>query len=238
MGTLTKGKIYIVHGWAYTLEKWESFLSELKKIGFEPVMLNVPGLTAPIDRPYTIDDYVSWLEKILENESGPVTLLGHSNGGRISLSYTIKNPSKVKNLILIGSAGLYDKGLLVTVKRKVFGTFAKLGSGLKDNKFLRKVLYKLVREKDYRDANPIMRKTMANLISVDLLPRLNEIKCPTLLIWGQNDGSTPLKDGKAMHQKISGSQLEIINDARHSPQFTNVENVIEIIKNYYGKTNI
>lgn len=234
MGTLN-GKIYIVHGWAYSLEKWEPFLTELKTLGVNPIMLNVPGLTAEIDRPYNIDDYVNWLADKLKDEAGPVTILAHSNGGRISLSYALEYPNKVKNLILIGSAGIYHKDFFITLKRAFFGLLAKLGGFVKENKFVRKVFYKVVREGDYRDANPIMRKTMANLIKVDLAPKLSEIKCPTLLIWGENDGSTPLRDGKIMKSKVPDSELVVLSGARHSPQFTHVSEVISAIKSYYAK---
>ncbi len=238
MGTLNGNKIYIVHGWAYTLEKWEPFLSELKALGANPVMLNVPGLTAPIDRPYNLEDYVSWLSECLKNETEPVTLLAHSNGGRICLSYANKNNNKVRNLILIGSAGVYHRGFMISIKRAVFGLLSKIGRPFKKIKFLRYFIYKLAREKDYRDANDIMQKTMSNMISVDVVPFLPEITCSTLLIWGENDGSTPCSDGKIMNALIKNSTLEVIKDARHSPQFTHVKEVVDCIKKYYDKENI
>jgi pimeloyl-ACP methyl ester carboxylesterase len=34
-------------------------------------------------------------------------LLGHSNGGRIALAFAEKYPDKVKQLVLIDSAGIY-----------------------------------------------------------------------------------------------------------------------------------
>lgn len=237
MGTLNK-KIYIVHGWAYSLEKWDPFLSELKSNGFDPVILNVPGLTAPIDKPYTIDDYVSWLDGNLKNENEPVTILAHSNGGRISLFYTQKYPEKIKNLILIGSAGIYHRGFLISLKRTCFKILSFIGKPLKKIKFLRDFLYKLAREKDYKEANETMQITMSNLINVDALPFLKDVTCPTLLIWGENDGSTPLSDGKIFAKNMPKSELHIIKNARHSPQFTHVGEVMDIIKSYYVKTNI
>src|SRR5260221_14279777 len=87
-------KIYILHGWAYSTEKWEPFLTLLKKNNFYPVMLKIPGLTAPLNEVWDINNYVTWLEKKLENEKGKVVLLGHSNGGRIALAFSIKCPEK------------------------------------------------------------------------------------------------------------------------------------------------
>jgi pimeloyl-ACP methyl ester carboxylesterase len=231
-------KIYILHGWSYTTDKWAPFIGELEKLGCTVKLLHIPGLTSPLEKVWNLDNYVSWLSDTLKMDDTPVTLLGHSNGGRISLSYASRNPDKVAQLILIGSAGVYHKDFFIQAKRNVFGFFAKAGSAFKNIKFIRKVFYRIVGERDYRDANPIMQETMRNLITVDLVPEMSKIKCPTLLIWGENDKSTPLSDGKIMSQKISGSKLAVIKGARHSPQFTHMQDTINIIKDYYGKANI
>jgi pimeloyl-ACP methyl ester carboxylesterase len=72
---------------------------------------------------------------------------------------------------------------------------------------------------------------MNNLISTDLKPILSKIAIPTLIIWGREDKITPLSDGKLMHQLIEDSKLEIIENARHSPQFTHSNIVTNIIFN-------
>src|SRR5205823_6556026 len=103
-------KMYIIHGWAYSTEKWQPLVRDLEKKGFEIVLLKIPGLTSPINKVWNLNSYINWLEKILEKEKDPI-LLGHSNGGRISLAYTAKHPEKVAKLILIDSAGIYHNDL-------------------------------------------------------------------------------------------------------------------------------
>jgi len=76
------------------------------------------------------------------------------------------------------------------------------------------------------------KQTMINLISVDLKPILPQIKIPTLIIWGADDRITPLSDGILMNELIKNSELKIIKNARHSPQFTDAEEVSEIITKY------
>ena len=233
-----KKKIYILHGWAYTTEKWQPFVTELERLGFQVVFLHIPGLTAPIDRPWILDDYVLWLHKTLSAENKPVTLLGHSNGGRISLLFAARYPEKIAELILIDSAGVHHDGTKIKIKRAVFGTLAKIGRMFSGVSYIRNFFYKIVGEKDYRDADPIMRETMQNLISVDLVPEMPKIQCPTLLIWGEHDRATPLADGKIMKEKIPHSELAVIAGARHSPQFTHVPQAIEIIKKQYAQKNL
>lgn len=231
-------KIYILHGWSYTTDKWPPFIAELEKLGFSVKLLHIPGLTSPIDKVWTLDDYVSWLSETLKNETAPVTLLGHSNGGRISIRFASRYPEKVEQLILLDSAGVYHKDVGIKLKRAVFGWLAKIGKVFDGIPEVRRFFYKIIGEKDYRDANPIMRDTMRNLITVDLIPEMQNIKCSTLVIWGERDEVTPLSDGKIIKEKISGAKLEVVLGARHSPHFTNVTDVVAVIRNYYAKTNL
>jgi pimeloyl-ACP methyl ester carboxylesterase len=231
-------KIYILHGWAYTNDKWSPFVQELEKLGFEVVLLHIPGLTAPLDKSWTLNDYISWLYDTLKKEKEPVILLGHSNGGRIALAFSACYPEKVQQLILLDSAGVYHTDFRTSAKRVIFGTLAKFGQSLKKIESLRRLFYKIVGEQDYRDANPIMQQTMRNLISINLVGDMSNVKCPTLLIWGELDMATPLSDGKIMEEKIPKSELRIISGARHSPHFTHVKETTDAIRHYYEKKNL
>lgn len=228
-------KIFILHGWTYSDEKWQKFIQSFEKKGFVAVFLNVPGLTEKTDKVWDLDGYVEWLREKLNGEKDPV-LVAHSNGGRIALAYAAKYPEKLKYLILIDSAGIYHNELPIRLKRFVFGTIAKIGKKLTSSEMLRNLLYKAIRENDYKNATPEMRQTIVNLLSVDLTPRLNKITTPTLIVWGRNDSSTPLSDGIVMSCLIKNSKLHIIDDARHSPHFTHTDEVCRIIFDEIGKS--
>lgn len=230
-------KIYILHGWSYQTEIWKPFLQGLTDLGFSPIFLRIPGLTGPIDREWNLDDYVTWLASEIEKETEPIVLLGHSNGGRISIAFAKKYPLKVKGLILVDSAGVYHNDFKIRFKRAFFAILANVGGFLKHNKTIRLLFYKIIGERDYHNANETMRKTMTNLISVDLTPIFSEISCPVGIVWGNNDTYTPLSDGKLMAQLFPHNELTIIDGARHSPQFTHQDKVLNAVKKYYEKNN-
>jgi len=222
-------KVIVLHGWAYSVDKWESFIKAMKNYGTDILMLSIPGLTAEINRVWTLEDYVSWLKETLDKETGQVILVAHSNGGRIAIPFAAKYPEKLRHLILIDSAGIYHNELPIRLKRILFGGLAKLGRTITSSDKLRSLLYKLARAKDYEQASPLMQQTMANLISVDLRNDLGKIRVPTTIIWGQLDKYTPLSDGKLMHRLVKGSKLHVINFAKHSPQYTNPQEVSKVI---------
>lgn len=227
MGILGR-KIFILHGWAYSTQKWQSFVALLKSLGYRPHILKIPGLTQTLNEPWTLNNYVNWLEgKIAE----PSIVLAHSNGSRIALAFTARFPQKVSRLILIDSAGIYHQEPLLQLKRFIFGSIAKIGKKLTSSLFLKRLLYRLAGETDYYRANPTMRQTMINL-SFDLTPILSQINVPTLIIWGNQDKITPLLDGQTMHRLIENSTLHLVAGARHSPQFTHPEAVVQSINQF------
>ena len=146
MGTM---KILILHGWSYSakgtdqLEKWKPFVDELKLKGYKPTLLKIPGLTKNLTEVRDLEKYVEWLKELVKNEK--VILVGHSNGGRISLAFSHKYPEKVEHLILIDSAGIYHNELPIRIKRFVFRSLAKIGKRITTSEKLRVFLYKLAR---------------------------------------------------------------------------------------------
>jgi pimeloyl-ACP methyl ester carboxylesterase len=229
-------KIFIIHGWSYNLDKWQSLLPELEKRGIEPVMLKVPGLTEPSDKVWDIGGYIEWLDSKLNGESNPI-VVGHSNGGRIALAYIQKHPGVISRLILIDSAGLANSSPYRTFKLKVLYVISKLAGPIKKLPLLRRIFYKLIGAKDYYSAPPNMRETMQNMLNADNTIDLGKISLPVTLIWGRDDTITPLKDGLKMHKLLAGSEMHIIDDARHAPQDAKPEEVADIIARTLGQAD-
>ncbi len=229
-------KIIILHGWTYSktgtdpLQKWEPFVNSLKSKKVECELPRMPGITKDSNQVWSLEKYIDWLKKKVGNKK--VILVGHSNGGRISLAFASIYPDLVSKLILIDSAGIYHNELPLRLKRFIFRNIAKIGRKFSDSELLRKMIYKIAREGDYSNATPGQRKTMINLINTDLTNTLKRITVPTLIIWGREDSVTPLSDGTLMHKLIKNSKLKVIDGARHSPQFTHQREVAKIINEY------
>lgn len=226
MGTLKK--IYIIHGWTYYSDRWQLLSDLLKKNGLVPIILKVPGLTEESDRVWDLDSYVDWLKKET-GDTDNLFLLGHSNGGRIALAFAQKYPQKVDHLILIDSAGIYHDDLPIRIKRALFKGLAKIGKKITKADRMRNLLYMSVGEGDYKNANPKMRQTLANLIESDKNLKLDKITATTTILWGENDKITPPSDGRLMAKKIRNSKLYIIKGAKHSPQYTHPQVVCQKI---------
>lgn len=237
-----KERILVLPGWTYVEEKTLPLVERLRGLGYEVTLLKVPGLTGEkLRRPWTLEDYRVWLEKMLELEvkaGEQVTLMGHSNGGRIILKFLStesEQQKKVGKVVLLDSAGVKDLRCHVVLKRDLMGLLSRCGRGLKKNKWLRKMVYKVVRERDYYQAEPVMQKTMANMLAEDLRGKLRTVEKETLLVWGENDQMTPLCLGREMAAKMPRARLVMIAGARHTPQFTHLEETVAAVTDFLAE---
>ncbi|MBD3279660.1 MAG: alpha/beta fold hydrolase [Candidatus Pacebacteria bacterium] len=226
--------VYVLHGWAIdpqNQDKWQPLLDALAKFNIFTKFLFLPGLSQPLDQVWTLTDYVNWLAEQLKDQQ-EVILLGHSFGGQLAIRYATTHPQQVKKLILIANSGLRDWSVKARIKRSLFYVLAKLGKLLVGGVFFRRLIYKLARETDYLKANPVQRQTMINVLEDEIRADLSKVSCPTLIIWGQNDQTTPLKNAQLVKKQINNSQLKVISEARHSPQFTDANAVAKLIKEF------
>jgi pimeloyl-ACP methyl ester carboxylesterase len=224
-------QLVIIHGWTYNLDKWTETLSVLKSQGYDPIMLKVPGLTEPSEKVWDIDGYVEWLSEKIKNYEKPI-IIGHSNGGRIAMSFIQKYPDKLDKLILIDSAGILNNYTIPKLKLKALKVISKIGKIFSYIPIVKKVFYKLIGAQDYLNAAPNMKVTMQNMLLADKLIDPAKILVPTIIIWGRGDKITPLRDGKKLNSLINESKLYVIDDARHSPFYTNTQEVVKIITDF------
>ena len=114
-------------------------------------------------------------------------------------------------MILIDVAGIKRKKTLkIFLKEKIF----KLINYLTKNKYKEK-LTKIFASSDYKELPVTMRKTFKNIINEDLTKYYKEIKNETLIIWGEKDIDTPLKDAKLLEKVIKNSALIIYKNRTH-----------------------
>jgi len=236
--------ILILHGWRHSSEHWEQVAHFLAS-KFQVILLDLPGFGKSQDPNFgwTISDYKDFvLETIKELDIKGCILLGHSFGGRIAIKIAVANTGDISKLILCDSAGV---NLEISAKKKIVIAVSKFFSTIFNNKitggfykFIQGLVYKILKSDDYNLVSPVMREVFANATKEDLYPIIPDIKIPTLIIWGELDKATPLKNALAINQKINGSKLEIIKGIGHSPQLKAPQQVADLIINFfYGSSN-
>jgi 2-hydroxy-6-oxonona-2,4-dienedioate hydrolase len=168
---------------------------------------------------------VSGLEKFVNKfiearQYNNVHLLGNSLGGHVALLHILKHPQKIKSLTLTGSSGLFENGMgdsypkrgdYEYIKKKTQLTFYDPATATKE-------LVDEVFEITNNRLKVIKIIALAkSAIRNNLGEELNQIKQPTLLVWGNNDTITPPFVAKEFNKLIPNSELHFIDHCGHAP---------------------
>lgn len=214
--------LYIIHGWTYTVEPWKKTLAILRNNGITVKMLNVPGLTEESKKVFTIDDYVKWAN---QNIPDGAIALGHSNGGRILLNLCSKKPGKLKRLVLLDAAGIYEP----TTKKKLVTILAKVGKPLKKLPLVNKVFHKLTGSTDYSKAPENMKKTLTNMLESDRELDISKVTTPTTILWGEKDTITPVRHAKKMDELLPDSEIKFYANWTHAPYISSPDELARVL---------
>lgn len=85
---------------------------------------------------------------------------------------------------------------------------------------------------DYKNLSGTMRGTFIKVVNEDLKKFMPSIQAPTLLIWGELDTATPLKDAKIMNKLIPDSGLVVLKGCGHYSFLDNYYDFIIILNNF------
>ena len=98
---------------------------------------------------------------------------------------------------------------------------------LTEDIFQKLVLYQKV-EGSTEALLTILRKDFFNTLK-DEIQELGHNDIPILIIWGREDASLPLHCADEMHHLISGSNLEILDNAGHLSNFDRADAFNELV---------
>jgi pimeloyl-ACP methyl ester carboxylesterase len=206
-----------------------------------PGLVSSPRIFAPVMPalwrlgPVTVanhirDDNMGAIARRILAEAPPrFALAGHSMGGYIAFEILRQAPDRVAKLALINTQARSDSPEATERRR---GMMARARSGqyhaLLDELFpgfvhpsrhgdasLRQLIHDMG---DDVGVDGFIRQQTAVIGRVDSRPSLAWIKCPTLVLTGDEDNTIPNSLSKEMADGIHGAKLVILQDCGHLPQ--------------------
>lgn len=149
-----------------------------------------------------------------------IHLLGNSLGGHVALVHVLKQPEKIKSLILTGSSGLFENGMGDTYPKRGNKDYIRHKTSLTfyDPSLATEELVEEVFEITNNRLKVIKIIALAkSAIRNNLGEELRKIQQPTCLIWGNNDTITPPFVGEEFKKLIPNSELHFIDKCGHAP---------------------
>ena len=169
-----------------------------------------------------------------------VHLLGNSLGGHVALIHTLKHPQRIKSLILTGSSGLFENGMGDSYPKRGDYEYIKKKTELTfyDPKTATKELVDEVYSITNNRLKAIKIIALAkSAIRNNLGEELNQIKQPTLLVWGNNDTITPPFVAQEFHKLIPNSELYFVDKCGHAPMMEVPDEFNAILHKFLKKLN-
>ena len=189
----------------------------------------------------TVGGLEKYVHKFIEyRDYKDINLLGNSLGGHVALLYVLRHPERIKSLTLTGSSGLFENGMGDTYPKRQDYEYIRKKTEL--TFFDPKIATKELVDELYETVNIRMKaiKIIAlakNAIRNNMGEEVNQIKQPTLLIWGNNDAITPPFVGHEFHKLIPNSELHFIDKCGHAPMMERPEEFNTILLKFLRKLN-
>lgn len=178
------------------------------------------------------------------------TFWGTSMGGFVGLIYALGYPDTLTSLILDSTAPSHhykDDPTSLYPAARASPEFARLVSSpswdaLRDYFVLRSTLEgnpdpagAWEQSRQTTDHNPYAYgEIMRRLEEFDTLPRLGEIRIPTLILAGGRDLQCPPSQAERIAQGIGGSILKVYPEAGHGVLRHNPDGVMQVVQDFVG----
>ena len=219
--------LLFIHGLGSSLRDWEEQVPVFSK-KFKVITLDLRGhgQTDKPKGPYSISMFAEDIAELIKSlKVDPVHVVGISLGGAIGFHLAIDHPDITKSLVVVNmSASVPIKSLkekqmffLRVLIVKMMG-MKKMGEVLAKRLFIKPEQEELREKMASRWAENDKKAYLSSLKTLknwSVLERLQEIKCPTLVISSDED-YTPLSDKEEYTALISNAKLVVIEDARHA----------------------
>lgn len=216
--------VVILQGWGTDLGVYDSVAGAIDGSRYRVIQFDFPGFGGSDEpkEPWDVDGFADFFCRFMEvMQVKQATLIGHSYGGRVIIKLAAREsiPFEITNIILIDSAGVLPVRTAAQKwkirKYKILKKFLNM-----------KLIYAMFPEviddwrsrqgsADYRNATPMMRQCMVKAVNEDLTKLLPKIRQEVLLIWGDQDTATPIRDAHIMEEKIPNCGLAVIPGTGH-----------------------
>ena len=208
--------------------------------------INLPGYagTEPIKGDLNFHKLSTVLGEVIKDIGRPVHLVGHSIGGMIALEHAIVCPKQVKTLTMLGATSAFggrdDSFKAAFLKARL----TPLDQGLSMTEMAKAAAPSLVSVEAGQDIITAVEESLAQvpldvwkqilkcLVTFNRRADLDKVRCPTLIIAGEEDTNAPAKTLAKMASQLTDARFECLNDAGHILPLEAPEKISTIISDF------
>jgi len=218
--------LIFVHGWVGSWRYWIPTM-QAASISYRAYALDLCGFgeTSKAQSRYTLDNYVTLLDRFLEEMGiAKIALVGHGLGAIVALLYANKFPRFVDRLMIVGFP-MNKSNLSARLQTDPPGDLEKwllAGATIPD----------IARLEAAKTDNQAIVNTIGNLDKVDLNNLATNLQHPCLLVHGQNDQAITLPNGETMERMPDLSHLIVFEESGHYPMLTETNKFNRLLSDF------
>ena len=156
-----------------------------------------------VSPPYSIEQYADDCAHLLDQlRVDKVVFVGASIGGYIAFAFWRRHRRRVRAFVLAGTRAGTDTDQTLARRRQIIDIARREGGVA-------------VANAQIASLEGIVGAQEAMMVRADSTTTLPTIDVPTLIMVGDEDVPNPVKEARAIHERIAASRLEIITQAGH-----------------------
>lgn len=241
--------LLLLHGWGSNARLMRP-LAEAFADTYRVYNVDLPGHghSPPPPEPWGVPEHAALVESLIETQigGGPVTLIGHSNGGRIALYMASSADLQplVDRLVLISPSGItpersWTTRLRAGIAKTLKAPFKHLPAPLRDPAmdWLRhSLVWRVLGSSDYNALDGVMRETFVKTVNHHLDDRVHRITAPTLIFWGDEDTAVSRRQMETLGGAIDDAGLVVLDGAGHYGHLDDPATVISATRHFLDHT--
>ena len=222
---------------------WQNWLETIPHFAADHrvIALDLPGFgesPMPAD-PISVSAYARLVVELLDELGvNDATIVANSMGGFIGCEMAIRFPARVRRLVLVAAAGLSlrhmrherKRGLRARSENVLFfglGWLAARTDLVVRSRRLRRAMLLLVAAHPERLPGPLIAEqahgagkpgfddALEAMTAYPIRDRLGEIRCPALIVWGEEDRLVPVRDAAEFVWLILDARKVLYPDTGH-----------------------
>ena len=218
-------RLLVMHGWGASTALMRPLIASLSDT-FRVAAFDFPGHGSSPVPPggYGMPGHLEVLRGVIDHLGWTsFGIVGHSNGGRVALSWAAEAPSALRYLVLIAPSGVRRRrtmGYYVRfwTARILKAPFQLLPGRLKElglDWLRHSLVWRLLGSSDYRSLDGVMRETFVQTVNHYVEDILGRVRVPVLLLRGANDDAISAEQIRTLERGLPDAGQMTIDDAGH-----------------------
>ena len=240
----SKPVIMFIHGASMDHTIWALQGRYFAHHGYSVLALDLPGHGASDGPPLeSIEEMASWTASAIDaTVERPVVLVGHSLGAIVALETAAQNPGKITAAVLAGIAipmTVNPELLTQTIDNPIeaidsivawaYSGRSQLGGTAVPGLWMlgggRKLIERNAPGQLHADFKACDNYSHG-------LESAANVKCPTLIIAGDDDKMTPPRASKTLRDALTNSRIELVEGGGHMMMIERPDQTLETLKNF------